>query len=45
MKLFSGGDVGAVSRDAVEEYDVILLCISEQYRDSDSCRSGNNACD
>ena len=31
--------IGAMAK-AVEESDVILMCMSERYRDSQSCRAG-----
>ena len=34
------GDILGAMAQAVEESDVILMCMSERYRDSKSCRSG-----
>ena len=45
VKLFVGfihteGDILDAMANAVQDSDVILMCMSEQYRDSRSCRSG-----
>ena len=45
VKLFVGfilaeGDILGAMAKAVQESDVMLMCMSERYRDSRSCRSG-----
>ena len=37
---FVEGNMLSTMAKAVEDSDVILMCISESYRDSQSCRSG-----
>ena len=37
---FVEGDMLGAMANAIEESDVILMCMSERYRDSQNCRSG-----
>ena len=37
----TGDDTLAAMADAVEKSDIVIIFLSERYKDSQSCRSGN----
>ena len=41
--IFSEGDILSAMAEAVENSKIVLICMSEKYKESQNCRSGNNS--